>query len=474
MKIKEIVISNYKAIREMEISFGPGINLLIGDNGVGKTSVLEAITVAFGDFINGMPGVAKKGITATDVRIDTQHVSDASLGIVHYTPIDIQTVFDTKEGFKKGKVTRRDETSNSKTRFLGKEVSEYAKKITNYLSEDLPLFCYYSTNRLAPPKREDFGSASKNKLNGRRCGYIGCMENNLDIKALKSWCLKMEMAAFQQKKEIAEYQAFGEIVSYFMFRMNELEEVPTIAYSRAFEDIVYIERGETIPINYLSAGYQSVLWMIMDMAFRMADQGEMERMLVAAVENLQGNIPMREYGMTVSELSTFLIKFLNNHPEYFYLNSSYNYSYDKSSNIVTELRLTYKATAPKVNEMVAAYNSKVEEIISGVNPSWSDLEKALYVNDYLALHCEYDNSHTYHSSYDALIGQKAVCQGYALAYQELMNRLNIPCQFVSSDPLKHAWNLVQIAGNWYHVDVTWNDPVFCSSCSSLTATRYCA
>lgn len=50
------------------------------------------------------------------------------------------------------------------------------------------------------------------------------------------------------------------------------------------------------------------------MAFRMADQGEMERMLVAAVENLQGNIPMREYGMTVSELSTFLIKFLNNHP----------------------------------------------------------------------------------------------------------------------------------------------------------------
>lgn len=195
------------------------------------------------------------------------------------------------------------------------------------------------------------------------------------------------------------------------------------------------------------------------MAFRMADQGEMERMLVAAVENLQGNIPMREYGMTVSELSTFLIKFLNNHPEYFYLNSSYNYSYDKSSNIVTELRLTYKATAPKVNEMVAAYDSKVEEIISGVNPSWSDLEKALYVNDYLALHCEYDNSHTYHSSYDALIGQKAVCQGYALAFFELMKQLGIPCELVTSDRLNHAWNLVQIGNYWYHVDVTWNDPV---------------
>ena len=46
MWIKEITISNYKAIREMNISFQRGVNLLIGDNGVGKTSVLEAITVA--------------------------------------------------------------------------------------------------------------------------------------------------------------------------------------------------------------------------------------------------------------------------------------------------------------------------------------------------------------------------------------------------------------------------------------------
>ena len=40
-----------------------------------------------------------------------------------------------------------------------------------------------------------------------------------------------------------------------------------------------------------------------------------------------------------------------------------------------------------------------------------------------------------------------------------MGRLNIPCQLVSSDPLNHAWNLIQINGSWYHVDVTWNDPV---------------
>ena len=64
----------------MHIKFQRGVNLLIGDNGVGKTSVLEAITVAFGDFINGMTGIAKKGIAPSDVRMDTKMISDASQG----------------------------------------------------------------------------------------------------------------------------------------------------------------------------------------------------------------------------------------------------------------------------------------------------------------------------------------------------------------------------------------------------------
>ncbi|RHO97593.1 DUF2813 domain-containing protein [Clostridium sp. AF37-5AT] len=270
MWLKEIKISNYKAIHEMRIQFQAGINVLIGDNGVGKTSVLEAITVAFGDFINGMSGVAKKGISSNDVRMDTKMISDASQGIVHYTPITISSVFHTEDGEKKGEVTRRDETAKSKTRFVGKQISDYANKKVNDLSEELPLFCYYSTSRLAPPKREDYGTVSKNKLNDRRCGYIGCLENNLDIKALKTWCFNMEVSAFQKNGKIAEYQAFKEIVAEFMYQMNELKEKPQITYSRAFNDIVYTENGETIPVNYLSAGYQSLLWMVMDMAFRMA------------------------------------------------------------------------------------------------------------------------------------------------------------------------------------------------------------
>lgn len=270
MRFEQLYLLNYKAIREMNIRFGAGVNLLLGDNGVGKTTILEAMTVVLGDYLNGLSGITKNGIKSSDARIDTHILSDVSQGLVFSTPVTIKATFQIGKNTLFGEVTRRDETSSSKTRFLGKKVAQYANNLVNDIQAELPLFCYFSTSRLASTKREDFGTASKNKLNDRRCGYIGCFESNLDIKAIQAWCLKMEMTEFQQKKQISEYEAFKNLVSSFMWRMNELDEKPVVSYSRAFETIVYTENGNTIPVNYLSAGYQSLLWMIMNMAFRLA------------------------------------------------------------------------------------------------------------------------------------------------------------------------------------------------------------
>lgn len=73
-----------------------------------------------------------------------------------------------------------------------------------------------------------------------------------------------------EKRSISEYEAFKEIVATVMQKMSELEERPQIYYSEDFEDMAYCEHGKEIPVKYLSAGYQSLLWMTMDMAFRLA------------------------------------------------------------------------------------------------------------------------------------------------------------------------------------------------------------
>lgn len=109
---------------------------------------------------------------------------------------------------------------------------------------------------------------------------------------------------------------------------------------------------------------------------------------------------------------------------------------------------------------------RVRQIISGIiYTDMSDLEKIKAVHDYLAVNTEYDTSYYSRSDarnhlYNILNNRIAVCQGYSVAFYVFMNELDIPCSLVSGDAGEpHAWNSVMINGEWYFMDVTWDDPM---------------
>lgn len=102
------------------------------------------------------------------------------------------------------------------------------------------------------------------------------------------------------------------------------------------------------------------------------------------------------------------------------------------------------------------------------NKYLTDVEKALLLHDRLAIWTEYDYDNyiqgtlpkSVYTAYGALGNQKAVCQGYAMAYMYLLKRVGIESDYCSSEMLDHGWNIVYIDGKPYHVDVTWDDPVY--------------
>lgn len=108
------------------------------------------------------------------------------------------------------------------------------------------------------------------------------------------------------------------------------------------------------------------------------------------------------------------------------------------------------------------YEQTVAEILAQtVHPGMSQWQIALNIHDYLIAHYSYDETLSLHKGYDLLVGGSAVCDGYTEAYMDLLNRAGVPCVIVTSESMGdvgHAWNLVQIDGNWYHVDLTWDDP----------------
>ena len=105
------------------------------------------------------------------------------------------------------------------------------------------------------------------------------------------------------------------------------------------------------------------------------------------------------------------------------------------------------------------YEQKVADILDKcVLEGMEDWQIALSIHDYLAANAAYDESLSARKGYNLLVDGTSVCSGYAEAYQDLLNRVGIPCISVISEPMKHVWNLVNLDGSWYHVDLTWADP----------------
>jgi len=118
------------------------------------------------------------------------------------------------------------------------------------------------------------------------------------------------------------------------------------------------------------------------------------------------------------------------------------------------------------------YNS-LKECLDEAYKGKTVYEQELAVHDYIVLHCVYDYNNYINDtipdvSYWAegvFVKKRAVCSGYAEAFKLCMDILGIPCIRVSGmadgvrDWENHEWNAVQIDGEWYMVDVTFDDPV---------------
>ncbi len=102
----------------------------------------------------------------------------------------------------------------------------------------------------------------------------------------------------------------------------------------------------------------------------------------------------------------------------------------------------------------------VEKVVAQcITDDMSAFEKALALHDWLTEHADYSVYRTFFGAEGVLVYGEGVCQSYTDAYAMLLDAVGIPVKPVVSTPMDHTWNLVQLGGEWYHIDVTWDDPV---------------
>lgn len=188
-----------------------------------------------------------------------------------------------------------------------------------------------------------------------------------------------------------------------------------------------------------------------------------------AITNMETEIQISQFNIAYNEDSRNVIRNIMFYelPDCFHLESSFSMS--NNGKIYTKLIVSYTMSKQEYKENKILWDQAIEEVIGDLDvPTLTDEQKALLIHDRLALRCEYDYENyldrsipaSSYTAFGCLVLGTSVCQGYSEAYQYLLELVGIDSYLCSSDKLNHVWNIVNIDGEIYHVDVTWDDPVW--------------
>lgn len=141
-----------------------------------------------------------------------------------------------------------------------------------------------------------------------------------------------------------------------------------------------------------------------------------------------------------------------------------------ANGIIQYIYFTYHYDAETYKSMYDACVKVTREMTADLvnNNAITDVTKALILHDRIIASCEYDLagavsgniSNESQEMYGALVNGVANCQGYAYAYMYLLDAVGIDSYICSSETMHHDWNIVILNGKKYHVDVTFDDPVY--------------
>ena len=197
--------------------------------------------------------------------------------------------------------------------------------------------------------------------------------------------------------------------------------------------------------------------------------------VIKAYQSYQTEVDVSQYQLNYKtehdQLKEMMGAVVNETPYIFYAATSYTVSRNSSTNQIVKIGLGYTDTyktkkgtvnKSKIKKTRTKLDAAVAEAFTQIDDSMTKLEKAMVFHDYLIRNTTYteDGNNTNRlTEVGALLNHKANCQGYSLAYAILLGKIGVPVRFVTSTEMNHMWNLIQIGGKWYHVDVTWDDPV---------------
>lgn len=264
MYLKSISVRDFKGIEEQTIEFNNKFNVIIGENAVGKTSLIEAITVGLGGFMKGLYYVNGRSILKDDIRIlsYSTNIIRAQEAVINITA-DINGSEYTWSRKRQVDKYLKDIELYRNVFDLGQNLAKESKS-GRFVT--LPLISYYGTGRLL---KENDSKFSPNKTKYRIDGYNKALNPNSNYKTLLSWFKSTEISVYKSGKGIDALQSVKRAVR------NSFEEIESLYYDEKIDALSILlkvngkdVKTESKPMSTLSDGQKVLIGLLGDIALR--------------------------------------------------------------------------------------------------------------------------------------------------------------------------------------------------------------
>jgi predicted ATP-binding protein involved in virulence len=273
MNIKTLHVQNYKNFEDKTFEFTEGFNLFIGDNGTGKTAALEAIAAGISWYLDGIGFKNFSYLKPNDVR-QVSFLKEKVFTLEPQYPsiveASIEFILDSSNLLYSSRITQNSLVSSSGNGDLSQLGSLVAKRVHSGEDIIIPVICSYTAARTWFQGKGDINQ-SNSTINpdsltpkSRLAPYSDVFHLNFSIKNWRDWLFHMELIKLQEGQEIKIYEAVKKAIQ------TCLDDCDLVYFDMRRNELVVRIQGKLMPFGLLSGGQSSMLAIVADIAYRMA------------------------------------------------------------------------------------------------------------------------------------------------------------------------------------------------------------
>ncbi|QQX80009.1 N-6 DNA methylase [Shewanella sp. KX20019] len=260
IKVSQVQLTNFRGYTNFTIPLHDSLTVLVGENGAGKTSILEAIACGLGPFLTAMPDAKGKLIRRSDIHVGPNGIADSA-----------RISMDTASSLSWDLATKGSDR-NTLAKIGTLALSDFANQIVD-TNKEYPLIAYYGTNRALSTSSGKVSISPFEKVQ-RGEGYDSALDAKINYGILKNWFSKIEVDELKlrdEKKKHTFTHPAKQLISRAVKQI--VERVHDVTFDKNSNDVVVSWKNEQnrlilLGLEQLSEGYRNMVALTIDLVRR--------------------------------------------------------------------------------------------------------------------------------------------------------------------------------------------------------------